>query len=65
MTLLTMSGAALFAWAWPIIVFLGVACILWWLVEKLTLPQPLRIVVIVLAALVGIYFLLSIGPPPH
>lgn len=65
MILATMSGAALLGWAWPIILFLCVAAILWWVVEKLSLPPPFRIVVIVLAALVGIYFLLSIGPPPH
>ena len=64
MILATMSGAALFHWAWPILVFLGVCAILWWAIERLSLPQPARVVVIVLAALVGIYFLLTIGPPP-
>ncbi len=64
-TLAVASAAALMAWAWPIVIFLAVACILWWVLQKFPLPSPFNIIVYVLAAVVAIYFLLSIGPPPH
>lgn len=52
-----------------LVVFLLVASLIWWVIGQLALPQPVRMVAVVIMALVAIVFLLSLvgglGPLPH
>lgn len=49
-----------------LLIMLVIFSIVWWVIGQLTLPQPVRMVVIVVMAIVAIVFLLGlVGPMPH
>ena len=45
-----------------VIVLVAIAGIVWWLIQNVPLPEPLRIVVMVIVALVAILMLLRLLP---
>ncbi len=52
-----------------LLIFCAVAYLVWWAIGAMALPQPVRVVAIVLMAIIGIVFLLQLvggaGPMPH
>ena len=45
-----------------LLVFCLIAAIIWWVLQQLPLPQPIRMVVIVVFALIAILLLLQMLP---
>lgn len=49
-----------------LLVFLLIASVVWWVIGQLALPQPVRMVAVVIMAIVAVIFLLEmVGGLPH
>lgn len=49
-----------------LLVFLLIASVVWWVIGQLALPQPVRMVAVVIMAIVAVIFLLEmVGRLPH
>lgn len=48
-----------------LLIFLGVCAIVWWTVTQMGLPQPVRVIAVVVMAIVGLLFLLQLLPGHH
>jgi hypothetical protein len=49
-----------------LLVGLVICSLVWWVITQLALPQPIRVVAVVVMAIVAIFFLLElVGPMPH
>ena len=45
----------------PLLCILGAIAIAWWVFTKMSLPEPIRMIVYIVVAIVAIAFLLSIA----